>query len=179
MGELGKEAPPQQKRQKESQQMDEECFKKNWIIVEEPTSCYLMLSIVTGTEQKRGNTTMGWRRQQKEDIHRCGKTGTHQTALPSKNNTCHTSVQKETSVHTDSNRNKKQKEYSKCDESNHKVHEMVFLNASQWLLTLCYLSLNKATKKIRRSLTKMPMFVFIDNQWLMIVHFILGWRRKQ
>ena len=37
VGELGKEAPPQQKKQKESQQMDEECFKKNWIIVEEPT----------------------------------------------------------------------------------------------------------------------------------------------
>ncbi len=71
----------------------------------------------------------------------------HKLTPPSTNKTCPTLVKKKTIVKTDCNRNTKQKEYNKCDKSNHKVCELMFLYALQILLTLPCLSLNEVSKE--------------------------------
>ena len=71
----------------------------------------------------------------------------NQQTPPSTKKTCPTSVKKRTSGNTKCKRNKKQKEYNKCDESNHKVDEIMYLNVSQQVLTLSYLSLNEVSKE--------------------------------
>ena len=121
-------------------------FKKNTeIAVEELISCHPTPQYSNKGEEKKDTTNTnfnnGMKKAPKRKIHVDGEEKTsHQQIQPSTKKTCPTSVKKKTIVKTDCSRNTKQKEYNKCDKSNHKVCEMMFLYASQLLLTLhCFI----------------------------------------
>ena len=128
-------------------------LKKNTeIAVDELISCHPTPQSSNKGEEKKDKTNSnfinGTKKASKRMIHVDGEEKTsHQQIQQSTKKTCPTSVKKITIVKTDCNRNTKQKEYNKCDKSNHKVCEMMFLYASQLLLTLPCLFLNEVSKE--------------------------------
>ena len=132
---------------------------------EELISCHPTPQSSNKGEEKKDKTNSNFingMKASKWKIHVDGEEKTsHQQIQPSSKKTCPTSVKKRTSVDTECNRNKKQKEYNKYDKINHKVNEIMYLNVSQQVLTLSCLSLNEVSKEIRRQVQKMSMFFLI------------------
>ena len=112
-------------------------LKKNpEIAAEELIPCHPTSQYSNKGEEKKDKTNSnfinGTKKASKRMIHVDGEEKTsHQQIQPSTKKTCPTSVKKKTIVKTDCNKNTTQREYNKCDKSNHRVCKMMFLYATQ------------------------------------------------